>query len=354
MRLLVVGVSRPLETFLERLIRGLAEKGFRITLVSRKKPHAAWVLTEKISWFPLSLLKLFPFLARRWDVIYFPWNSAAIENLKFFDQGVPAVVSCRGSQINSAPHNPNRNQIKEGLGATFRKAALVHCVSQAIQNEAMQYGLTLEKSRVIYPAVDTDFFFPGESRSEDPFLKIVTIGNLSWVKGHEYALLTIRKLLDAKIAVRYEIIGEGPDRQRILYTIQDLALEKNVFLSGRLSPEKVRDRLRKSDVFLLSSLSEGISNAALEAMACGLPIITTDCGGMREAITDGVEGFAVPVRDPEAMEDSLKNLAEDPDLRFRMGNAAREKILKNFTLGEQINRFANLFERAREKSLCAA
>lgn len=354
MKLLVVGVSWPLETFLDRLISGLAEKGFQITLASRKKPDSAWAAPKKIGWMPLALLKRFPFLVRRWDVIYFPWNSAAIENLKLFDQGVPAVVSCRGSQVNIAPHNPERSQIKEGLSAAFRRASRVHCVSHAIQNEAVQYGLTLEKSCVIYPAVDTVFFSPAVPKSEGAILKIVTIGNLSWVKGYEYALLSIRKLLDAKITVQYEIIGEGPDRQRILYTIQDLALEKNVFLSGRLSPEKIRDHLQEADVFLLSSLSEGISNAALEAMSCGLPVVTTDCGGMCEAVTNDIEGFVMPVRGPEAMADALKNLVRDPALCFRMGNSAREKVLNSFTLDEQISQFSNFFERAKEKNLCVA
>jgi len=103
-------------------------------------------------------------------------------------------------------------------------------------------------------------------------------------------------------------------------------------------------------VFLLSSLSEGISNAALEAMACGLPVVTTDCGGMREAVTDGIEGFVVPVRDPEAMAEALLRLWKDPELRRRMGEAARERVLREFRLDQQISAFLALFKDVIESS----
>jgi glycosyltransferase involved in cell wall biosynthesis len=140
-----------------------------------------------------------------------------------------------------------------------------------------------------------------------------------------------------------EIIGDGPEHQRLLYTIQDLGLEGSVRLRGRLSPTGVRQRLQAADAFLLSSLSEGLSNAALEAMACGLPVVTTDCGGMREAITDGIEGLITPVRDAAALALALERLWQIPDLRQRMGEAGRRRILSDYTLKRQIDQFVDLF-----------
>ena len=348
-KLLVVGVSWPVETFLACLISGLSEKGFEITLASRKKPDSTWATPRKINWFSLALLKRFPFLVGRYNVIYFPWNSAAIENLEFFEQGIPAVVSCRGAQVNVAPHNPERAALREGLKRIFERANLVHCVSEAIQREAFQYGLQPEKSVIIRPAVDPDFFSPAASpvRKKSDSLLVISTGALIWRKGYEYALCAIRQLIDQGIPAQYEIIGDGPERQRILYTVQDLGLEENVFLSGWLSPEKVRDRLRDSDIFLLSSLSEGISNAVLEAMSCGLPVITTDCGGMREAI-GGAEGFIVPVRDAGAVAASLKILSQKKELALRMGFAAREKIRQSFQLKAQVDSFSRLFEQTQQ------
>ena len=95
-------------------------------------------------------------------------------------------------------------------------------------------------------------------------------------------------------------------------------------------------------------MSEGLSNAALEAMATGLPVVTTDCGGMREAISDGVEGFLVPVRDVERMSAALGRLAGDAELRARMGAAARDRVLKEFTLERQVRAFTELLEEVRK------
>lgn len=350
-RLLIVGVSWPLETFLSRLFEGLAARDVRLTFASKSRPDPSWLKQNQATWIPLWRARF----GGPWDVIYFPWNSAAVENLPIFDLGIPAVVSCRGAQVNIAPHNPERFAILEGLKQTFQKAALIHCVCEAIQREAAKYGLEPQKGVVINPSVDADFFSPVEfSRKEDSILRIVSTGALIWRKGYEYALLAIRRLIDETIQVRYEIIGDGPERQRILYTIQDLGLEKQVVLRGRLKPGDVRKALCGADVFLLSSLSEGISNAVLEAMACGLPIVTADCGGMREAVTDGVEGFVVPVRDPEAMAEKIGFLNQNQKLREKMGHSARHKVLQQFTIEKQVGQFMELFEGIRKKRLCAA
>jgi len=390
LRLLVVGVSWPLETFLERLLKGLAQSGILVTLATRRRPPDKWLQESNIRWLhapsweqpliprmwqlaaqagwavlrgPQDLRtlrrnvrsgsmrerlatwnRLLPFAGRSWDAIYFPWNSAAIEHLPLFDLGVPAVVSCRGSQIYVAPHNPERESIRHGLRETFARATAVHCVSEAILLEALHYGLDPARSRVIYPAVDPDFFIPaGTERPGDQDYCIVTTGSLAWVKGYEYACAAVGQLRDQGVPIRFEIIGSGPEHQRLLYTIHDLGLEGCVRLAGQLSADAVRQRLQNADAFLLSSVSEGLSNAALEAMACGLPVVATDCGGMREAITNGVEGLIVPVRDAPALAEALERLWRDPVLRRRVGAMGRQKVLQYFSLSNQTAQFVELF-----------
>ena len=390
LRLLVVGVSWRPETFLTRLLYGLASAGAQVTIACVRKPDRQHISHPRFRWlrtpawngaivarlFRLARMaastlihgqkdvrvmaahtrhlhnrterleawnRLLPFAGRRWDVVYFPWNSAAISHLPLFELGSPVVVSCRGSQVNLAPHNPKRVAIREGLRRTFQRAAAVHCVSEAIKQEALQYGLDPGKAWVIRPAVDPHFFRPGQGPSEDHRgLRVVTAGSFIWTKGHEYALLAIRRLVDSHVAVRFDIVGDGPERQRLLYAIHDLDLEHFVHLDGELTPEGVRERLQKADVFLLSSLSEGISNAVLEAMACSLPVVTTGCGGMREVVMHGVQGFVVPVRNPEAMAQALGTLCKSPMLRRRMGQAGRKRILQEFTLDHQVEKFLGL------------
>jgi len=257
------------------------------------------------------------------------------------------VVSCRGAQVSVAPHDPERAEIRSGLRETFERATAVHCVSEALLKDACQLGLDPAKAMVIRPAVDPEVFRPAASRpASDASFRLFTTGTLIWRKGYEWALHAIRLIKDRGVNVQFDIIGDGPDRQRVLYTIHDLGLQDCVRLHGRLCPEEVLSRLQQADAFLLSSLSEGISNAVLEAMACGIPVVTTDCGGMREAVTDGVEGFVVPVRDDVAMAGALERLANDPELRRSMGDAARARVLRDFDLKQQVKAFLDLFRSA--------
>ncbi len=86
-------------------------------------------------------------------------------------------------------------------------------------------------------------------------------------------------------------------------------------------------------------------------MSCGLPVVTTACGGMREAVSDGVEGFLVPTRAPAALSAALHKLAVDPSLRQRMGQAGRERIIKDFQLSDQVDAFIRLCNQAQSAGL---
>lgn len=392
LRVLIVGLAWPPETFIAQLLEGLTVAGVDVTVAHSRRPDGDWARNERLHWLATPVWKgfaakrllmlvwlllcatlrsvkdvkifaryvrraqsrnekwevwnrLLPFSGRCWDVIYFPWNSAAIAHLPLFELGCPAVISCRGSQINIAPHNPSRADLCEGLRASFQRAAAIHCVSAAIKQEAQQYGLDEAKATIIYPAVSPLRFRPDvpQPAPAQTSFRVVTTGALHWNKGYEYALLAISRLVQSGVAVSYDIIGHGPEWQRLRYTIHDLGLEAHVCLHGTLRPDEVRRQLQEADAFLLSSLSEGVSNAVLEAMACGLPVVTTDCGGMREAVTDNEEGFVVPTRDPEAIAAAIAKLFTDPMLRTRMGQAGRARILKQFNLTQQVERFVELF-----------
>lgn len=401
LRLLVVGVAWPPETFLGRLFRGLLGAGVELTVACATRPGGEWASSPRFRWLRTlawsgprllrvahvgfqtcsalardprccgqtwrSLRKrqgsprghlhrivawnrVAPLIGRRWDVIYCPWNSAAIDHLPVFDWGIPVVVSCRGSQVNVAPHNPERQGIRDGLRDTLTRAAAVHCVSDAMREQVLRFGVEPERIKVIRPAVDTQVFQPASaSRDGSSVFRVVMVGTLTWRKGYEYALQSVKALVDRGVPIRLDVIGAGPERQRVLYTIDDLGLQDHVHLHGRLSPDDVRRCLQRSDVFLLATLSEGISNAALEAMACGLPVVTTDCGGLREAVTNGIEGYVVPTRDPAAMAAALGTLWRSVDQRVAMGMAGRRRIEQSFRLDQQIRQFVDLLRGVADR-----
>lgn len=292
---------------------------------------------------------LMPLINSKSDLVYFPWILAADGYIEWFQiNHIPIVVSLRGSMINVDPLVPGSGEnVQLALRRVFESSTVVHGVSQDILNTARQYGLDADKAGVIHPAVDPDYFFPLENKSANARFTLITTGSLIWRKGYEYALLTLRDLIDQGVDAEYHIIGDGPERQRILYTVQDLDLQDRVVLHGKLRPEEVRTWLQQADAFLLSSLSEGIANALLEAMSCGLPVVTTDCGGMSEAVSDGIEGFVIPTRHPRAAADALVKLCKDETLRRKMGAAGRDRVQKEFNSKEQIDLWVNLLNHAR-------
>lgn len=399
LNLLILGVKWPPETFIQRKIEGLAKQGVKITVASSipartffmssteihfvRLPHIndpilprvfslitliissfvrhkgfyevknLWSVCRKAS-FKASLHRLGQLLLLskfKPDCVHFEWISEAIEYLPFANQiwQVPIVVSCRGKQVNVNPYLPGNDHYIDEIRSVFRQATVIHCVSHAILEEASQYGLDMQKATVIHPAVDPSFFTPKQSGGGSDVFRLISVGSLTWRKGYEYALLAVRTLIDAGIPIEYTIIGSGEEINSLLFTTHDLEIQEHVHFLGNLTPAKVLERLQCSDVFILSSLSEGLSNAVLEAMSVGIPIISTDCGGMKEAIDDGKEGFLVPVRDPIAISEKLFVLWRDPELRLKMGNAARGKVVEKFSLHYQISQLMILYTKLTGK-----
>jgi glycosyltransferase involved in cell wall biosynthesis len=171
-------------------------------------------------------------------------------------------------------------------------------------------------------------FIPHDRTMTDKLFRIVTAGDLIWKKGFEQALMTIRILVDREIPVRFDIFGEGNEYQSILFAIYDMDLQQYVQLHRRISPAELRNRFQEADVFFLSSLNEESPLETLEAMGCGLPVVTTTSARINEIITDGLEGLIVPIMDPLSAADALEMLWRKPELRSKMGGYAKDKVLK--------------------------
>lgn len=379
LRVLVVGVSWPLETFVERLLVGLARVGVQITLAPARvvaHPPREWLshhnidwtdalvpatqrhalealergdvrLAGALAWAALGQAGATPSSGGRWDVVYGPWINVFTERPELLDTLAPLVTSCRGSLITIAPWDPDRAVHRDRLVDVFGAARFVHCVSDAIVDDAVDLGLERSRARVIRPAVDSQAFpAKGAASTSASLIRVVGVGTLIWGKDYEHALLAIRKGVDAGADLRLDLVGDGPDRQHLQFAIDDLGLGDRVRLLGKRPTAEVAALLRAADVFLHTSCSEGISNAVLEAMATGLPVVTTDVGGMAEAVRDGIDGFLVPVRDADATAAALVRLARDPELRDRMGSAGRGRVTSDFRLDDQITAFAALLHEA--------
>ena len=155
---------------------------------------------------------------------------------------------------------------------------------------------------------DPSVFFPvrKEKIDESVFPKIVVVGRLSWIKGWRLALDVCKLLAQEFPFVRMTFIGDGEDRALVEKKIKMLNLRDRVVLTGFLPPEKVREELNDSDLYLSTSFREGWSVALLEALACGKVCVTSDAGGVSEMIKNGENGEIVDVFEPNAFCDAIR------------------------------------------------
>jgi len=167
---------------------------------------------------------------------------------------------------------------------------------------------------------------PPRPERDDGEFRVVTVGRLVELKDHAAvltALATLRKAVPGSCLL---VVGEGSERGTLETLARSLAISDSVTFTGEVPHGRVLDILAGCDIFVLASHSEGMPNAVLEAMAAGLAVVATSVGGVPELSRDGETGILVPPGDRVALAEALATLAADPELRARLGAAARQAI----------------------------
>jgi colanic acid/amylovoran biosynthesis glycosyltransferase len=231
----------------------------------------------------------------------------------------------------------------------------LHFLGEDLWNRALKRGCPTDKLHaLIPPAIDAVFFSPGDRVYETsvgsgsrPF-RILSVGRLHWKKGYEYALQAVRGLIERNVQCEYRIVGSGEYVDGIAFARHQLGLHRTVELMGPRSPEEVKQEYLWADAFLHPAVSEGFSNAVMEAQAMALPVVCTDADGLAENVASGETGFVVPRRDSDALTEKLALLAHDAKLRRRMGTAGRERVIERFLLERQLQAFATLYRKTLE------
>jgi glycosyltransferase involved in cell wall biosynthesis len=174
-------------------------------------------------------------------------------------------------------------------------------------------------------------------------LVFVTVANLIPYKGHHDLLIAFSGA-SPRLPVGWRVLMIGRDDGigvKLREQAASLGIAENVMFLG--SRSDVPDLLRSADVAVLASHQEGFSNAILESMAAGLPMIATDVGGNPEAVLEGKTGFIVPPRAPEQMSEAIIRLSADAELRVKMGVMAADRVEKEFGLEACASRYEDLY-----------
>jgi glycosyltransferase involved in cell wall biosynthesis len=164
--------------------------------------------------------------------------------------------------------------------------------------------------------------------------RIGMVGRLGWKKGYEFALEAFALLRKEIPGLRVDIVGDGNLRDDLAERRDALGLQDCVTFLGHR--DDVPDLLPQWDIYLLSSVIEGMPNALLEAMAAGMPVVTTDAGGCAEIVEDGVSGLLVPKADARALADALERICRDPTLAARLAEAGTTRVRKHYSLDAMI------------------
>src|SRR4029077_3934379 len=155
------------------------------------------------------------------------------------------------------------------------------------------------------------------------------------VKGIPVLLEALARLREAHPDVELALAGDGPDRAQLEAEAHRLGIADRVRFLGYQSSDHVRSLLQETDVFVLPSFAEGVPVVLMEAMASGVPLVSTRVAGVSELVEDGVAGFVVPPGDVGALADAIDALLADPSLRQRFGAARRRTVAREFDVGRE-------------------
>ena len=226
------------------------------------------------------------------------------------------------------------------------------CATHVVANSPSAVRI-LREERVTRPQVvmipnGIDLAAHSCPRTAGPVRRIVTVANLRREKNHETLIAAAALLARTCPDLRYQVIGDGPRRAEL----EALARARGVaglidFLGHR---DDVPALLAGADLFVLPSRSEAFPNGAIEAMAAGLPVVTSDVGGLRDLIESGRTGVLVPTADPEALAAAIGSLVARPQEAAALGAAARHEIESRYSFDRMLRDFDALYQSALRAS----
>jgi colanic acid/amylovoran biosynthesis glycosyltransferase len=387
LKVVVYSGNIPSTTFIENLIEGLAQSGLEILLFGKQTAEVnykgnvkvfpihsngpgllIYVILQSISLMikdPALLFKsykvlktkkkklkkiikeaavILPILNNKPDIFHIQWAKTVEQHPELFELlDSKFIVSLRGAHINYSPI------LDFNLAEAYRKHFPgidgFHAVSEDIGREAMKYGAEKDKIKVIHSSIKDELLLKNsELYNNINTLEIISIGRFHWKKGYHYALDAMKILDESNIDFSYSIIAQGKIPEEITFLINEYGLTKKVRIIQGMKHDELIKKLQTSHLLILPSVEEGIANVVLEAMATGVPVLTTDCGGMDEVVNDSINGYIVPVREPLFLAEKIKLFrSSDIELKKNLIREAKATIKNEFTRDKQICEFNDFY-----------
>lgn len=212
-----------------------------------------------------------------------------------------------------------------------------------------------EDIEIVHYGVDTEYFRPTTRRLNNNPVRILSVGRLVEKKGYDYLIDACALLADRGLNFQCQIVGAGPRQEALQMRINQRKLQDRVILLGRLGQDRILELYQTSDIFALACTvarngdRDGMPNVLIEAMACGVPVVTTPVSGIPDLVHDGVTGLLAKERDVSGLADALECLIVNADLRQHLGNEARQTILNGFQIQHTTAKMATIFRQVSKK-----
>ena len=236
---------------------------------------------------------------------------------------------------------------KHSLGEKAAAADFVICISEYTRSQLMrQVDPTVwPRLHVRHCGIDPDMFSPAKAGAASPGT-VLCVGRLDAEKGHLVLVDALAALRGRGLDATAVFVGAGPLRPVIEERIAALGLDRRGAPHGRDRAGRDQGLLRPRSAFCLPTFIEGLPVVLMEAMASGLPVVTTPVNGIPELVQDGVTGLLVPPGRPDLLADALQRLLSDPDLRARLADRARARVVAQHDIRAIGPAIANLFRSA--------
>jgi len=265
------------------------------------------------------------------------------------DLGLPVVTTLHGTDITLIGQDPSFEPV---VSWSINESDGVTAVSDYLRQETYDHFGTSQEIEVIPNFIDTDRFVRQDKEHFKQALcpngekVIVHISNFRPVKNTQQVVDVFHRLQNGTSNVKLLLVGDGPERVPTERKARELGVYDDVRFLGKQDP--VEEILSIADVFLMPSGSETFGLAALEAMACEVPVVASDVGGLPELIVHGETGFLCPLDDVAEFTECTRMLLTDEDLHDEMAAAARARAVETFDIDHVVPRYEAYYERVSE------
>lgn len=276
------------------------------------------------------------------DAIEPLFNLKAIDYLKG-----DIIVTFHGYDAHFLPKGDKLSEFLDNF-AQFVQSVTVN--SEYLKSILLKSGLKKNTIHIVPMGVSSSFYTQKNKKRipKQSVIRLISVGRLIPLKGHEYGIKVVRKLIDKGYSVVYTIIGEGPEQDRLSELSKELNLSGHVNFLGAQDQLRIKDCLESHHIFLMTSVYDGkrreaFGIATLEAQAMGLPVVAFDSGGVAETIIDTKTGFLVSEKEIEEMAGCIEILINDDQLYQRMSESAINNVANNFDITQTSEKFNSLY-----------